>query len=147
MTHLIDTSVWHKASRFSGIADALRSLDDDGAVFSTCPAIIAEYCFSARSARELEMMQADLSQFYLLDKSEMGDRVRTIQRSLWRHGRARAAGAVDTLIAAYALAHKQTIVTCDKGFLHISTALKRGRKTDRLHVLLLAETGTITEIY
>jgi predicted nucleic acid-binding protein len=59
----------------------------------------------------------------------------------------RAAGAADTLIAAYAVAHKQTIVTCDKGFLHISTALKRGRKADRLHVLHLAETGTITEIY
>jgi hypothetical protein len=32
------------------------------------------------------------------------------------------------IIAAYAVAHKQAIVTCDKGFLHISTALKSGRK-------------------
>ena len=147
MTHLVDTSVWHKAGRFPDIASALRELDQSGAIFSTCPVVIAEYCFSARTDRELEAMRNDLAQLYQLDRSQLEPRVQIIQRSLWRHGLARAAGAADTLIAAYALAHEQTLVTCDSGFLHISAALKRSRGASRLHVIHLAETGTVSRRY
>lgn len=147
MTHLVDTSVWHKAGRFPEIASALRELDQSGAIFSTCPLVIAEYCFSARTGSELEAMRNDLAQLYQLDGTKLADRVHIIQRSLWRHGLARAAGAADTLIAAYALAHEQTLVTCDDGFLHISAALNRSRSSERLHVLHCAESGVVTEHY
>lgn len=109
--------------------------------------VIAEYCFSARTGRELEAMRNDLAQLYQLDGTKLADRVQIIQRSLSRQSLARAAGAADTLIAAHALAHEQTLVTCDSGFLHISAALKRSRGSSRLHVIHLAESGAVTERY
>ena len=46
-----------------------------------------------------------------------------IQSALWGRGLLRAAGSMDTLIAAYALLHNAVVVSCDRDFGYISTAL------------------------
>lgn len=143
MTHLVDTSVWHKYGSFEGVRTTIDAMFEAGAIFSTCPPIIAEYCFSARDSKELKAMQEDLRQFYQVDSIALTDAVERIQRSLWGQGLKRAAGANDTLIAAYAVAADQVLVTCDTDFVHISRALQHSRSPMRLHVVCIDEAGLL----
>ena len=46
-----------------------------------------------------------------------------IQNALWVAGRVRAAGTIDTLIAAYALANDATVLHFDSDFDHIATVI------------------------
>lgn len=143
MSHLLDTSVFHKLGRFPAVRAAVQEVLAGEAVASTCEPVIAEYCFSARSAEELAQMQQDMHAFYRLEAPPAG-LVELIQTSLWGAGRARAAGAIDTLIAAYAIAANEPLVTCDSDFLHIALALRATQSSQRLRVIHIAEDGSIT---
>lgn len=145
MTHLVDTSVWHKYGRYAEVAGAVNELDEAGAIFSTCPPVIAEYSFSAKNAFELKAMADEMSQFYQLDTVPLTGPVHRIQLALTKNGLHRAVGAADTVIAAYAIATEQVLVTCDSDFLHIAHALKKSRSFGRLHVVHIAETGHVTQ--
>lgn len=147
MTHLVDTSVWHNVARYPQVESALLQIEDAGAVFSTCPPVIAEYCFSARDVFELNRLQSYLADFYQLDEQPLTAAITDIQKALWTHGLARAAGAIDTEIAAYALEADHEIVTCDLDFVHISRALKLGPSRDQLRVTLISENGEITSVH
>lgn len=138
MTHLIDTSVWHRYARSPAIQSAVDGLVSSGNLLTTCPVIVAEYCFSARNTAELHELQADMGLLYLLESDNLTPRLGNIQTALWSTGLTRAAGASDTLIAAYALEHNQTIVTCDVDFVHISQALEQ-REKHPLRVLQVTE--------
>ena len=139
MTHLVDTSVWHHYARTPAIQDAVDGLVSTGHLLTTCPVIVAEYCFSARNTTELRDLQTDMGLLYLLETSNLAPSVRRIQSALWSIGLARAAGASDTLIAAYALEHNQTIVTCDVDFVHIANALEKTGTQSPLRVLHLTD--------
>ena len=143
MTHLVDTSVWQKYGRFPGVTAAIDELDEAGAIFSTCPPVVAEYCFSAQNAFELQDMQQNLDMFFRLDGLDTYQYVNKIQRAMWKHGYLRGAGAMDTHIAAYALAADQFLVTCDRQFLSIGLALRKSRSSDRLRVLYISEMGEV----
>lgn len=146
MTHLVDTSVWHKYGRYPAVAAVIDQLDQGGAVFSTCPAVIAEYCFSAQNVFELKAMQEELAQFYQLDGYPLTAAIHRIQLALTKRGLHRAVGASDTAIAAYALAADQILVTCDSDILHIGAALKRSRGLGRLPVIHISQEGVVTQI-
>ena len=146
MTHLVDTSVWHKYGRYAAVAEAVNELDVAGAIFSTCPPVIAEYCFSAKNIFELKSMADEMAQFYRLDSIALTEPVHHIQQALTKQGLHRAVGASDTVIAAYAIAAEQVLVTCDSDFLHIAHALKKSRSLGRLHVVHIAETGLVTQV-
>jgi predicted nucleic acid-binding protein len=144
VTHLVDTSVWHKYGRFSEVAAAVDELDKAGAIFSTCPPVVAEYCFSARNVSELASMQNEMAQFYQLDVRALTQTVHHIQMALVRRNLHRAVGASDVVIAAYAMSAEQVLVTCDRDFLHIASALRLTRNLGRLHVTHIDEAGYAT---
>ena len=135
MTHLIDTSVWHRYARCPAVQRAVDNLVSSGHLLTTCPVIVAEYCFSARHTAELEQLQGDMGLLYLLESDNLTPHITTIQAALWSTGRARAAGSSDTLTAAYALEHNQTIVTCDVDFVHIAQALENAGIQHPLRVI------------
>lgn len=139
MTHLVDTSVWHKLGRSANIASAIFELKSAGALFTTCPPVVAEYCFSARNAAELDELREDMRNLHLLGAPVDNDIVGRIQVALWSTGRARAAGAIDTIIAAYAISARQVIVSADKDFGHISAALDDFGSKSRLRSIYLPE--------
>jgi predicted nucleic acid-binding protein len=145
MTHLVDASVWHKYGRFSGVASAINALDQAGAIFSTCPTVIAEYCFSARNTSELTEMQNEMAQFYQLDARELTQTIHRIQMALVRRNLHRAVGASDVVIAAYAVSAEQVLVTCDRDFLHIAKAFRHTRNFGRLHVTHIDEAGHVIQ--
>lgn len=144
MTHLVDTSVWHTYGRNPLVQEVVDSLANAGALFTTCPVVTAEYCFSARTTKELKVFQADMNLLYMIESDSLEPDVETIQDSLWCQGLVRAAGALDTIIAAYALGANQTLVTCDSGFVHIARALGASRTKSRLRVLHISSQGAIT---
>ena len=139
MTHLIDTSVWHRYARSPAVQSAVDGLVSSGHLLTTCPVIAAEYCFSARNATELEELQDDMALLYLLESDNLTPLVERIQSALWSTGRARAAGSLDTLTAAYALEHNQIVVTCDVDFVHISQALEQAGEKHPLKALHVTE--------
>ena len=142
MTHLIDTSVWHRYARSAEVRNEVDRLVSTGALLTTCPVVVAEYCFSARNEAELSELQTDMELLYLLESSELNFRVEHIQSALWSTGLIRAAGASGTLIAAYALNHNQTIVTCDVDYVHIARALEASATKRHLRVIHVTEPST-----
>ena len=145
MTHLVDTSVWHKYGRYPEVARAVNDLDAAGAIFSTCPPVIAEYCFSAQNVFELRAMADEMAQFYQLDGITLTEPVHHIQQALTKQGLHRAVGASDTVIAAFAIAAEQILVTCDTDYLHIASALKKSRGLGKLHVTHISGAGLLTQ--
>jgi predicted nucleic acid-binding protein len=139
VTHLIDTSVWHRYARSPAVQSTVDGLVSTGHLLTTCPVIVAEYCFSARNTAELRELQADMGLVYLLESDDLAPRVALIQSALWSTGRARAAGSSDTLTAAYGLEHNQTIVTCDVDFVHIAQALEKVGNQPPLSVMHVVE--------
>ena len=139
MTHLIDTSVWHRYARSPAVQSTVDGLVSSGHLLTTCPVVVAEYCFSARKPAELEELQADMALLYLLESDNLTPHITRIQSAVWSTGRTRAAGSLNTLTAAYALEHNQTIVTCDVDFVHIAHALEEAESTPPLRVLHVTE--------
>jgi len=141
VTYLIDTSVWHRYARSPAVQRVVDGLVTSGNLLTTCPVVVAEYCFRARDTADLQELQTDMGLLYLLESDDLTPRVTLIQSALWSTGRARAAGSSDTLTAAYALEHNQTIVTCDIDFVHIAQALEKAGTQPPLSVLHVIEQG------
>ena len=139
MTHLVDTSVWHRYARSPAVQSTVDGLVSSGHLLTTCPVVVAEYCFSARNNAELQELQTDMGLLYLLESDNITPHVTRIQSALWSTGHTRAAGSSDTLTAAYALEHNQTVVTCDIDFVHIAKALENAERTPPLRVLHVTE--------
>lgn len=139
MTHLVDTSVWHRYARSPAVQSTVDDLVSSGHLLTTCPVVVAEYCFSARKPAELQELQDDMALLYLLESDNLTPHITRIQSALWSTGRTRAAGSSDTLTAAYALEHNQIIVTCDVDFAHISQALEEAGEKHPLRVLHVTE--------
>ncbi len=146
MTHLVDTSVWHAYGRNPLVQEAVDDLAEAGALFTTCPAVVAEYCYSAQTSQQMKVLQADMGLLYLLESESLMPRVLSIQESLWSAGRIRAVGASDTVIAAYSAATSQTLVTCDRDFLHIASATNTQPEGSKLRVLHISPQGALTSI-
>jgi predicted nucleic acid-binding protein len=143
VTHLVDTSVWHQYGRSQEVQRAVDKMVSTGALLTTCPPVVAEYCCSARTASELDDLQGDMALLYTLESDSLLPRVKEIQAALWSTGRVRAAGSQDTLIAAYSLSHDQTLVTLDVDFLHISRAVAESQASQQLRVIRIAADGSL----
>lgn len=144
MTHLVDTSVWHKYGSHPEVKAAIDHLALSGSLFTTCAPVIAEYCFSAKNPTELADLQEDMHLMLELKPDALSEYVSEIQSALWNQGRTRAAGAVDTLIAAYAIGSQQVVVSCDQGFAHISRALQAQGGQTQLSYVYIGENGSVT---
>lgn len=88
-----------------------------------CPPIAAEVGFSARNGADHTALMQRLTSFAECSEHPASGEVLEIQNKLWNGGLLRAAGAIDTLIAAYALKNDAIVLHYDRDFDHIATVV------------------------
>lgn len=120
--YLVDNSVWARlATGDAAITTRLRAAERAPAdLFVTCPPQVLEFCHSARTPEEHDLHRERISLGFPLKNAPEESLVLDIQAALWRAGLVRAAGAVDILIAGYALVNDATVLTADHDFDHIA---------------------------
>jgi predicted nucleic acid-binding protein len=123
---LIDNSVWARLAD-PAVSDALKrafdSANPDDVMI--CPPIAAEIGFSARTAADHTRLIAQLAAFADCPAHPTSQEVLALQNALWSVGLLRAAGATDTVIAAYAIANEATLLHYDRDFEHIAAVAPR----------------------
>jgi len=123
--YIIDNSVLQKVTRSPNIYRRFDEITSRYPIF-TCPPQVLEYCFSARNPKEYEELRQDVDLYtpapIVPDQSAILD----IQQALWNGGKMRAAGPVDTIIAAYAIANDLTVLCSDHDFEYIASVLDPG---------------------
>lgn len=120
--YLVDNSVWARlASGDPAIRDRLeRIARSPSDLFVTCPPQVVEFCHSARSPEEHAHYREQISLGFPLERAPDETLAVGIQSALWNAGLVRAAGTVDILIAAYAIANDATVLSADRDFEHIA---------------------------
>lgn len=120
--YLVDNSVWARlATGDAAITGRLRSVERAPAdLFVTCPPQVLEFCHSARTPEEHDLYRERISLGFPLEHAPDELLVLDVQAALWRSGLVRSAGAVDILIAGYALVNDATVLTADHDFDHIA---------------------------
>lgn len=120
--YLVDNSIWGRvASGDPAITRRVRRIEQSSSdIFVTCAPQVLEFCYSARSLGEYEQYYQQISLGFPLEQSPAADVLIGVQRRLWMSGRVRAAGAMDILIAGYALVNRATVLAADRDFEHIS---------------------------
>lgn len=86
----------------------------------------------ARNKAEHEVFSSRMTRLKQPERHPKVADVLEIQSALWGGGLVRAAGSMDTLIASYALLHDATVISCDRDFGHISTAMDGALKHVRV---------------
>jgi predicted nucleic acid-binding protein len=123
--YLIDNSVWARLSTDPIVVAALKSVVDlahpDDVLI--CAPIALEVGFSARTGEDHSRITKQLAAFAECSRHPTADEVLHVQNKLWRAGLVRAAGAVDCLIAAYAMKNVATLLHYDRDFEHIATVV------------------------
>ena len=120
-SYLVDNSVWQRLrtpSLFDAY-DALLAADDTTDVL-ICDVQVAEIGFSARNTADHQRLVELLGEFTECPASPSTADVLDLQGRLWTSGLVRAVGAVDVVIAAYALANDATVLHHDSDFEHIA---------------------------
>lgn len=127
---IVDNSVWARLSTSPAIAAAFRALINlhNPANMLMCAPVAAEFGFSARSGRDHSELLEQLAAFPECSLAPSSAEVLEVQNRLWNNGLLRAAGATDTLIAAYALKNDSTVLHYDSDFDHLA-AVTPGLRT------------------
>lgn len=124
VSYLIDNSVWARLAD-PEVAAALKMRLDlvrpDNALI--CSPIVLEVGFSARTGAEHSALVRFLDAFPGCTSHPDAADVLQIQNKLWNQGLLRAAGAMDTLIAAYAIKNSATLLHYDRDFEHIASVM------------------------
>lgn len=120
--YLVDNSVWARlASGDTTVAARLRRIERAPSdLFVTCPPQVLEFCHSARTPAEHAHYREQISLGFPLEHAPDESLVLDIQSALWNAGLVRAAGSLDILIAAYAIANDATVLAADHDFDHIA---------------------------
>ncbi|WP_054144834.1 PIN domain-containing protein [Frigoribacterium sp. RIT-PI-h] len=122
---IIDNSAWQRVATEPVVRAAIEAIirttaPDDILI---CPPVAAEYGFSARSLEDHSAIVLTLAGAF--SDCRMHPEVRdvaAIRSALVAAHMGRAAGAVDVLIAAYAVVNRATVVHYDRDFPHIARA-------------------------
>ncbi|WP_146250417.1 PIN domain-containing protein [Curtobacterium sp. MCSS17_016] len=125
MTYLVDTSVWMNLSRSKSVATAFQLLASGVTVqeLLICPPLVAEVGFAAQSPADHDKVMDYLLQFRDCPKAPSSRTTLGIQSALWHGGKLRAAGAMDTVVAAYGLENDATVLHYDTDYEHIASVL------------------------
>lgn len=86
----------------------------------TCPEVVAEVGYSARNGTEHNAIKAFLREFPECETAPSVRLVLDIQNALYNSGLVRAVGAVDIVIAAYAIANDAVLVHYDSDFEYVA---------------------------
>lgn len=118
--YLVDNSAWARLAHGSPAAAArIATIERSPAdYFVTCPPQVLEFCHSAPPGKHRAYRDA-ITLGFPLDVHPSEAFVLDIQDTMWANGRFRAAGAIDILIAAYALLNEATVLSADRDFTHI----------------------------
>lgn len=128
---IVDVSAWSHYGSSKALTTYIDQVASNG-VIMTCPPVSLEYCFMARNQAEHEVLSSRMTRLKQPEVHPDVSDVLAVQSALWSSGFVRAAGSMDTLIASYALLHNATVVSCDRDFGYISTALDGALKYVRL---------------
>ncbi len=120
--YLVDNSVWARlASGDPGVSERLRRIEHAPAdLIVTCPPQVLEFCHSARTPEEHAHYREQICLGFPLEHAPDESLVLGIQAALWNSGRIRASGALDILIAGYAIANGATVLSANRDFDHIA---------------------------
>lgn len=120
--YLVDNSVWARAiTGDPAVLARLRRIERSPAdLIVTCPPQVLEFCHSARTPQEHALYRGRMSLGFPLEVAPDESLVLDIQAALWQAGLVRAAGAVDLLIAGYAIVNGATVLAADHDFAHIA---------------------------
>ena len=118
-TYLVDNSIWQKAGRSDRIAARLRELAPHHLLITCAPQVL-EYCHSAWSPAEFASMRRDMDDLLPAPAHPTTSDALDLQQRLWMAGYVRAAGALDCLIAAYAVVIDAILLHSDRDFTYIS---------------------------
>ena len=126
MRLLIDNSVWARLTDPT-VSDALKQALDAANPDEVliCPPIAAEIGFSAQTTSGHRSLMEQLALFSDCPVHPTAQEVLALQNALWSAGLLRAAGATDTVIAAYAIANDATLLHYDRDFEHIAAVAPR----------------------
>lgn len=115
---LIDNSVWARLTTEPTVRAAFESLviANRPSSILICPPIAAEYGFSARNGVDHTRMMGSLSAFAECDEAPNSAQVLAVQNAVWNAGLVRAAGAMDTIIATYAIQNEATVIHYDRDY-------------------------------
>lgn len=122
VSYLIDNSVWARLAHPEVAAALKLKLDlvrPDNALI--CAPIVLEVGFSTRTGAEHSELLRFLHAFPECTIHPDSADALQIQNKLWNKGLLRAAGAMDTLIAAYAIKNGATLLHYDRDFEHIAS--------------------------
>lgn len=120
--YLVDNSVWARlATGDPAVTARLRRIERAPAdLFVTCPPQVLEFCHSARTPEEHARYREKIGLGFPLERAPDESLVLDIQSALWGSGLVRSAGAVDILIAGYAIVNDATVLTADHDFDYIA---------------------------
>ena len=120
--YLVDNSVWARlASGDPFITRRLRHIERAPTdLFVTCPPQVLEFCHGARTPAEYVRYRESISLGFPLERAPDESLVLDIQSALWNSGLVRAVGAMDILIAGYAILNDATVLAADHDFAHIA---------------------------
>lgn len=122
---LIDTSIWARLATTPEVVEEFKKIVElvSPADLLVCPPVALEYGFTAPSGKAHSTLIAQLDAFGQCDIHPVQGEVLDIQERLWNGGLLRAAGAMDTLIAAYAMKNEAAVLHYDRDFEHIATVV------------------------
>lgn len=135
---IVDNSVWQRQGQPT-VRSAMARLMEAHSPWSilTCPPVVAAAGFSARSGADHDAVCRFLAEFPECEAHPRVALVLGIQNALWGSGLLRSVGAVDTVIAGYAIANDATVVHYDADFDHV------GRVRDDFRHSWIAPRGTL----
>jgi len=119
---LIDTSVWARLATTPEVVKELKKFVELVSPMDllVCPPAAVEYGFTAPTPKAHAAVTEQLKAFGQCDVHPTHEEVLDIQSRLWNGGLLRAAGATDTLIAAYAIKNDAAVLHYDRDFEHIA---------------------------
>lgn len=122
---VVDTSVWARLATTPEVVDELKKIVElvGPTDVLVCPPVALEYGFTARTGKDHSKLMEQLDAFGECESHPTRDDVMGIQNRLWNGGPLRAAGAMDTLIAAYAVKNNASVLHYDRDFEHIASVV------------------------
>ncbi len=119
--YLVDQSIWSRVEHTPEIDALVRRVARDHTIV-TCPPQVLEYCHPARDPKDYRERRARMDALFALRHHPTTSDVLDLQQALWDNGLMRAAGVIDLLIAAYAIANDATVLSADRDFDAIARA-------------------------
>ena len=114
---VVDNSVWQRLSNpavRAAFEEVVTSLSPTEVL--TCPPVVAEVGFSARNGVDHDRVCEELQAFPPCHADPSVALVLHLQNALFNGGFVRGVGALDTVIAAYALANDAMVLHYDRDF-------------------------------